>query len=916
MKQTSVVVVTLAAMAGVSLLLLGCVHSAPKFTACIFLLLVTIFLFMLSEHWFTHNAGEFENRFWTLMAFCFASACLFCRDSPLRFSEDRQGIAWCVVCLFAYLCHIYDRDVRRMFLTKQVNMRKQRSADFNVQHRAQAKLKIAELKKYVRGIDQRWMSSALQNIFFLPYVLHAESQIYNILQDANADELNLILGDDHFELALILYKVKDHWVTKRYNRSKILDLLAKERVRELNVRSRAVLLDAIQRLKLSAHVKLEEYVKNIFYNTKTDDLSDLKCMTDAKADINSMHHLLFVDIRSLEIKQSILDHIGREARIQAAHNVMGGNISRRRKRFAWRKIISDVDDTLTCCGGSWPAGMDASYPKKSIYPGVIAFYRELDLGTSGPDQLDTIRPGNLVFLSARPHVYKDVSESATYTKLRLLQEKRGLHTSPTLLAGDLDTGGKFLISKDSEPLAQKKYDNFREFLSLYPEFTCIFIGDNGQGDVRAAEMVMNNKDIASNLQRSYIHVIQPLSKMHVASSNMQTYAHPHVCYFNSYIDAALDAYKNQLIRVTGLQRIMIEAVRDFFVISEADWKLINPEVVRSVTYIPNTVATLSNSASVSQLSSANERKPRGDSFSTVFGFSRPSSNTYPGVLTASQTAQQMQTAAKIAAASIDAIDRSNIGSPPTLILSPPSTAVNAPADNAQQQVPPPFPGLPPPVIGYAAPTPERITAVGNSVTATVTKGVAGLTPLFAAAGESSRQLVKAPPLLSASAKGKSLSFFPSNRQIAAPVVIVGFSLLDSWEIHRNRAAIYRGPRSGTKRVSGLMKRELRIRELNNAIEAGNEVLIKNKLPPVEKISFPCVHSIGRLVKTPFGIASVTVFRETDGMYELTIRADEYGQVIVATPASGTEKAAAVAETEVGTIRMRLYVAGMHLDDLR
>ena len=45
-----------------------------------------------------------------------------------------------------------------------------------------------------------------------------------------------------------------------------------------------------------------------------------------------------------------------------------------------------------------------------------------------------------MFLSARPHVYKDVSENVTYEKFRWLQETRGLHTSPTLLAGSLDTG--------------------------------------------------------------------------------------------------------------------------------------------------------------------------------------------------------------------------------------------------------------------------------------------------------------------------------------------------------------------------------------------------------------------------------------------------------------------------------------------
>jgi hypothetical protein len=51
------------------------------------------------------------------------------------------------------------------------------------------------------------------------------------------------------------------------------------------------------------------------------------------------------------------------------------------------------------------------------------------------DEWDNSRLGNLVFLSARPHVYKDVSESITYQKFRWLQETRGLHTSPSLLAG-------------------------------------------------------------------------------------------------------------------------------------------------------------------------------------------------------------------------------------------------------------------------------------------------------------------------------------------------------------------------------------------------------------------------------------------------------------------------------------------------
>ena len=52
-----------------------------------------------------------------------------------------------------------------------------------------------------------------------------------------------------------------------------------------------------------------------------------------------------------------------------------------------------------------------------------------------------------------------------------------------------------------EPLAVKKFENFSEYVDLYPEYQCIFVGDNGQGDVRCAEMVMDSSEYSgSNLK--------------------------------------------------------------------------------------------------------------------------------------------------------------------------------------------------------------------------------------------------------------------------------------------------------------------------------------------------------------------------------------------------------------------------------
>lgn len=88
------------------------------------------------------------------------------------------------------------------------------------------------------------------------------------------------------------------------------------------------------------------------------------------------------------------------------------------------------------------------------------------MGATGPETWSADRVGNLVFLSARPHVYQDASEKHSYDMFKTLQANRGLHTSPSLLAGSLDTGTKFIVAGQMEPLAQKKYENFQEYAAL------------------------------------------------------------------------------------------------------------------------------------------------------------------------------------------------------------------------------------------------------------------------------------------------------------------------------------------------------------------------------------------------------------------------------------------------------------------
>lgn len=75
-------------------------------------------------------------------------------------------------------------------------------------------------------------------------------------------------------------------------------------------------------------------------------------------------------------------------------------------------------------------------------------------------------------------------------KFLTLHEAKKMHTLPTLLAGCLRSGRAFMMQGDLQPMAYKKFENFTQYYQLYPEYKHIFIGDNGQGDVRAAELII------------------------------------------------------------------------------------------------------------------------------------------------------------------------------------------------------------------------------------------------------------------------------------------------------------------------------------------------------------------------------------------------------------------------------------------
>jgi hypothetical protein len=162
-------------------------------------------------------------------------------------------------------------------------------------------------------------------------------------------------------------------------------------------------------------------------------------------------------------------------------------------------ILTDIDDTLypNIQHHTYLAGSDISWHQHTPFPGVISFYRRLYTKPFS-SKYSTI-------LSATPSILKSSKlENATLQtilgprfgflqgsdeKLAVL-DSIGTHfftaITSRLTSLDQEFPGKQSVRSHFRNYGDKKYQRFQQMRNIFPEFTFIFIGDNGQGDLLAA----------------------------------------------------------------------------------------------------------------------------------------------------------------------------------------------------------------------------------------------------------------------------------------------------------------------------------------------------------------------------------------------------------------------------------------------
>ena len=341
-----------------------------------------------------------------------------------------------------------------------------------------------------------------------------ERRILELFSGATAAELNYLLLNVDLDA---LFGDVDDRVVGPDNLTTLLELLCVKRAHELGLPVRAALIAALQ--KGDTHGLAERMVRALFLGLRGRELSEFKNLLDGRGNSHDLQQLLFHDVDDARIRQDILAHIDKEA----AAAPSGEN-----------KVLSDIDDTFLA---NWK---DERYPSKTVYPGVLQFYRELD---RGPGVIPG-REGDVTFISARPQDPLGLIEDRTLATLR----GHGVSSAVML-------SGAFTHLLGNSRIAEMKFENFSRYIQLYPEYGFVFTGDSGQGDVAFGEQMLmaHPEEVRAVFIHDVVDTPEPVR---------MTWRGKRIFFFDTYIGAAVEAYEVGVIARDGVARVARAAQED------------------------------------------------------------------------------------------------------------------------------------------------------------------------------------------------------------------------------------------------------------------------------------------------------------------------------------------------------------------
>ncbi|GMI16796.1 hypothetical protein TrLO_g2143 [Triparma laevis f. longispina] len=492
----------------------------------------------------------------------------------------------------------------------------------------------AETSVAVAYIAMILLSTFVLSVFFF-FVKNVINQACGVqLMRRRAMEVifrEAIESDDRDELNYIIKNIKLPAIFVEAPSSTVRLFSSPAALTAMSTVSKAIVIDALQKRGASG---VQTHISEIIFSTKSRKLTKLKNIIDTGSDYHNMLKLV-QDVTDYKLREDLLQHIAAQAKVTVGEN--GGHKVGTKtlcdvddtlhcsggrfpvgvdKRLPKKCLYPGVFKFLECIdkvgnldgaelvtvtlepvdktqSGRYSVGNDSptvgggrnseenlAAPLEHIASTMPVL--RLRRGLDGQDTVKSKKtfllsdPSscNLVFLSARPHLYKELTEQKSYRRFRHFVSTGLLHKMPTLLPGKLLPGTKafllspFMKSKSWRWVGDLKFASFRSYSQIYPEYDYVFIGDNGQGDLYASELMEEYaKESAGecDLRAVYIHQVQEREKELRSKHGRMSLDAPNTLQrsFYTYVGAALNAARADLLNSDDVYNITIAALDDF-----------------------------------------------------------------------------------------------------------------------------------------------------------------------------------------------------------------------------------------------------------------------------------------------------------------------------------------------------------------
>ena len=244
-----------------------------------------------------------------------------------------------------------------------------------------------------------------------------------------------------------------------------------------------IILDQIrQKFRQHSQNRNPESLQNLYY---------LKVLMETQfmRDVNCSYSYLFTpDKFGCDLRELVFNIESETNRQQLLADIQ--HTSKEKRQIP--HILTDIDDTLFPNFSSYIeiSGSDTSWRSHEPYPGLKKFYEIFHRNIQQAQaRYTTILTGTPTFLKhARlsSRILKNIL-GPNFGFIQGFDKKR--HAIQALLRGIYE-GSFSRLAISSDAVADIKYEKFKQYRQLFPEYKLLFIGDNGQGDLIAGHKML------------------------------------------------------------------------------------------------------------------------------------------------------------------------------------------------------------------------------------------------------------------------------------------------------------------------------------------------------------------------------------------------------------------------------------------